>query len=78
MSRITQLSKEAAARCYECGHYLNWSDIFRAEFQLRQEHLCMPFNVYQQALEASLGRSIATNELSDRDRLNAELEARDD
>jgi hypothetical protein len=73
MSSITQLSKEAAARCYECGHYLNWSDIFRAEFQSQQEHLCMPFNVYQKALEASLGRSIATHELGDRNRLIAEL-----
>jgi hypothetical protein len=46
---------------------------FGAEFQLRQEHLCMPFNVYQKALEASLGRSIATHELGDRNRLIAEL-----
>jgi hypothetical protein len=63
MNSITQLSKEEAARCFDCGHYLNWSDVVKAEFQLRQEHLCMSFNVYQQALEASLGRSIATNEL---------------
>ena len=78
MNSITQLSKEEAARCFDRGHYLNLSDAFKAEFQLRQEHLCMPFNVYQQALEASLGRSIATNELSDRNRLIAELEACDD
>jgi hypothetical protein len=73
MNSITQLSKEEAARCYECGHYLNWSDTLRAEFQLQQEHLCMPFNVYQKALEASLGRLIATHELGDRNRLIAKL-----
>jgi hypothetical protein len=45
----------------------------RAEFQLHQECLCMPFDVFHEAVEKALGRPVWTHEFAAPDRLKAEL-----
>ena len=34
----------------------------KAEFQLTQDKLCMPFQVFHEAIEATLGRPVYTHE----------------
>lgn len=48
----------------------------RAMFQMFEERLCMPFDVFQEAVEATLGRPVFTHEFASVDRpggLKAEL-----
>lgn len=46
----------------------------RAEFQIEQDLLCMPFSVFHEAMEKALGRPVYTHEFGlDRDGLRAEL-----
>lgn len=47
----------------------------RAEFQLSEPLLCMPFDVFQAAVEATLGRAVHTYEFTTFwvDRLRAEF-----
>ena len=59
---MKQLTKEQAIafcenKCYEEMNYRQ-----RAEFQIEQELLCMPFNVFQEAIEKCLGRPVYTHE----------------
>ena len=45
----------------------------RAIFQLTQRRLCMPFEVFQEAIEEALGRSVWTHEFADWGKLRDEL-----
>lgn len=46
----------------------------RAEFQIDEDLLCMPFGVFHEAMEKSLGRPVYTHEFGlNRDGLRAEL-----
>jgi len=45
----------------------------RAEFQMVTELLCMPFDVFHEALQKTLGRPVFTHELADWDSITAEL-----
>ena len=43
-----------------------WKDLSiedRAKFQLFEDRLCMPFSVFHDAIEKTLGRSVFTHEL---------------
>jgi hypothetical protein len=42
-------------------------------FQLFEDLLCMPFNVFHEAVEKVLGRSVWTHEFAEPDRLRSEL-----
>lgn len=45
----------------------------RAEFQLEQDLLCMPFDVLHEAMTKALGRAVYTHEFAYRDELRKEL-----
>lgn len=45
------------------------------EFQLYEDKLCMPLELYQEAVEKVLGRPVFTHEYKEPERLIAEYEA---
>jgi hypothetical protein len=45
----------------------------RAMFQLHEELLCMPFDVFHEAVEKTLGRPVFTHEFARMDSLRREL-----
>jgi len=45
----------------------------RAKFQLFEPRLCMPFSVFHEAVEETLGRPVFTHEFAFMDRLQKEL-----
>jgi hypothetical protein len=51
--------------------HLTYQEI--AEFQLFNDRLCMPFDVFHEAMEKALGRSVWTHEFADSESLRAEL-----
>lgn len=59
---INQLTREQAVALYDSGfwRYLNLEE--RAYFQLSEYRLCMPFPVFQEALEVCLQRQVAAGE----------------
>lgn len=70
---MKQLTKEQAVafaenKCYESMSYRQ-----RAEFQMEQDRLCMPFDVFHEAIEKTLGRPVFTHEFAFRDELRKEL-----
>ena len=70
---MKQLTKEQATafaenKCYECMTYRQI-----AEFQMEQDKLCMPFSVFQEAMEKTLGRPVFIHEFSFREKLRKEL-----
>lgn len=53
-----------------------WKDMTKAEiaeFQLFEDRLCMPFDVFHAAVEAILGRPVFTHEFANADYLRSEL-----
>lgn len=57
-----QITKEQAIVIFESGLWKDWTKRQRAEFQLRQKRLAMPFDVFHEAVEFALGRSVFTHE----------------
>lgn len=52
------------SKCYE-----TWTPEQIVDFQLFQDRLCMPFDVFHAAIEKVLGRPVFTHEFAFRDRL---------
>ena len=70
---MKQLTKEEAIafaknKCYEG---LTMRQI--AEFQMEQKRLCVPFEVFHEAIEKTLGRPVYTHEFAFVDELKKEL-----
>jgi len=70
---MKQLTKEQAIafaknKCYEDMTYRQI-----AEFQIEQDKLCIPFNVFHEAIEKTLGRPVFTHEFAFREELRKEL-----
>ena len=70
---MKQLTKEQAIafaenKCYEDMTYRQV-----AEFQIEQDKLCMPFDVFHEAIEKVLGRPVFTHEFAFRDVIRKEL-----
>ena len=71
---MTQLTKEQAIafctnRCYDNMTYRQI-----AEFQMEQDRLCVPFDVFHKAMEKTLGRPVFTHEFGlNREGLRKEL-----
>lgn len=67
------LTKEQAIRLSESKFWesLNYKE--RAEFQLQEPVLCMPFGVFHEATEKALGRPVWTHEFVDPASLLKEL-----
>ena len=61
---MKQLTKEQAIAFGENKLYEGMTSRQIAEFQLEQEKLCMPFDVFHKALEETLGRPVYTHELA--------------
>lgn len=69
-----EISKERAIALYESKFWLTMSPRERAEFQMFTTRLCMPFDVFHEAVEKTLGRPVFTHEFGlNRDGLMAEL-----
>ncbi len=76
---MKQLTQEEAIAFADSEGWKEWSPHARAGFQLRQDCLCMPFEVFHEAVEKVLGRSVFTHEFGlNREGLIAELEGRED
>jgi hypothetical protein len=59
---MKQLTKEQAIKFAEDRLWLNMSLRQRAEFQAVQKRLCMPFDIFHEAVENTLGRPVFTHE----------------
>lgn len=73
-----KLTKEQAKKFAESYEWKDWSSAQIALFQLQQERLCFPWNVFHAAVEESLGRPVMTHEFTGKnwDNLKRELEAK--
>jgi hypothetical protein len=72
---VIQLTKEQAIELAENGAWKDMSLRQRAEFQMLQRLLCMPFHIFHEAVEKTLGRPVYTHEFASlgHDGLMAEL-----
>jgi len=71
---IIQLTEEQAIELAKSGAWKEMTFRQRAEFQMLQRLLCMPFNIFHESVEKTLGRSVYTHEFGlNRDGLMAEL-----
>ncbi len=70
---VGQLTEEQALTLLKSKFWEPMSLRARAEFQLYQERLCMPFEVFHEALEAAIGRPIMVHEFRDAQALQQEL-----
>jgi len=62
MKAEKQFTKEQAIAFAENKLWEPMSLRERAEFQMSQEKLCMPFDVFHEAVEKTLGRPVFTHE----------------
>jgi hypothetical protein len=68
------VTKENAVALYESGFWKQMSYKEIAKFQLMEDLLCMPFEVFHEAITKALGRSVYTHEFGlNRDGLIREL-----
>jgi len=66
------MKREDAIKMVESKFWVNLSISDRALFQLQEERLCMPFDVFQESVENWLGRSVYTHEFAKPDILISE------
>jgi hypothetical protein len=66
------MTKEEAIKLYESKFWETMTYAERAKFQMFEKLLCMPFNVFHEAVEKTLGRPVWTHEFAG-DRLKKEL-----
>jgi hypothetical protein len=59
---MEQITKEQAIKIAEEKQWKDWSPKTRACFQMMQDKLAMPFDVFHEALEETLGRPVYTHE----------------
>lgn len=67
------LTRNQATALYDSSFWENLAYVERARFQLSEERLCMPFDVFVEAVERSLGRAVTVGELLDSLALLSEL-----
>ncbi len=70
---MKQLTKEEAIAFCDNEGWKGWTSRQIAEFQLEQDRLCIPMDVFCKAIQETLGRPVFTHEFAFRDRLKAEL-----
>ena len=70
---MKQLTKEQAIAFSENKCYKNMTYRQIAEFQMEQDRLCMPFGVFHEAMEKTLGRPVFTHEFAFCEELRKEL-----
>jgi len=59
---MKQLTKEEAIVFYDSQVWKEWTPRQIAEFQMEQDLLCVPFGVFHEAIEKTLGRPVFTHE----------------
>lgn len=70
----SNLTREQAIELGKSEFWKGMAPRHIAEFQMSESRLCMPFAVFQEALEKTLGRSVFTHEFGlNYDGLKAEL-----
>lgn len=67
------MTKEEAIKLAESKFWEKLSLEERAEFQLQEERMCMPFSILHEAVEKSMGRPVFTHEFMDPKSLLEEL-----
>jgi hypothetical protein len=73
-ANLTQLTREQAITCAQKEYWKDWNFQTRALFQIYQDRLCMPFEVFHKAVEETLERPVFTHEFGlNLDGLKAEL-----
>lgn len=70
---MKQLTEKEAITFAENKLYEGMSYRQIAEFQMEQDRLCMPFDVFHEAIEKTLGRPVFTHEFAFCDILRKEL-----
>lgn len=70
---MKQLTRQEAIAFFDSKAWEGWTSRQIAEFQLEQDRLCIPMEVFQKAMQEVLGRPVFTHEFAFRDRLLAEL-----
>lgn len=58
----SNLTYEQAVELAESEFWKDMTPRHIAEFQMMEDRLCMPFSVFQEAMEKTLGRSVFTHE----------------
>ncbi len=61
---VVQLTKEQVIEFYEKETWKELTLKQRAEFQMSQDLLCMPFEIFHEAIEKTLGRPVYTHEFA--------------
>lgn len=67
------LTRNQAAALYESTFWESLAYVERARFQLSEDRLCMPFDVFVEAVERSLGRTVTVGEFLNSTALLAEI-----
>ena len=70
------MTKEEAITFYESGKWKGMTYEEKAKFQLKEEKLCMPFEVFHEAVEKATGHAVWTHMFGDEkilDKIRKEL-----
>lgn len=62
MEKVRQLTKEEAINFHDHKLYEEMNYKEKAVFQMQQDLLCMPFDVFHEAVEKTIGRPVFTHE----------------
>lgn len=74
MEKLFQLTERQAIQIAKSGVWKSWFDEEKARFQFYQDRLCMPFDVFHQAFQKIVGRSIWTHEFAASNRKHLQKE----
>ena len=70
---MQQLTREQAIAFHDNGTWKQWNSQTLAKFQLDQDCLCIPWDVFQKAVSDTLGRPVFTHEFANRNSLIAQV-----
>ena len=70
---MKQMTREQAVAFGESKRWEELDYFERAMLQIEQHRLCIPFDIFHEAIEKALGRPVFTHEFSHREALRAEL-----
>lgn len=73
---MRQLTKKEAIMICENKLYEGMSDLALVDFQIHQDRLCMPFDLFHEKVEKVLGHPVWTHQFADQDKLIKEFETK--
>lgn len=71
---MKQFTKQQAIAIHDGGEWKDWTDEEIVKFQIYQNLLCVPWQVYRVAIETVLGRGVYTHEFANSKALQEEYE----